>query len=89
MNVFFYCFRCSAIVGKVPNNANRVTLHENCFVKGIVLHELMHALGFTHEQNRPDRDEFVKIDFDNIRNGKIPETPFKITHCGQNVRYTV
>ena len=54
----------------MPNGTNRVNLNKNCFVKGIVLHELMHALGFIHEQNRPDRDKFVKIDFDNIRNGK-------------------
>ena len=24
-------------------------------------HEAMHTLGFTHEQNRPDRDDFVEI----------------------------
>lgn len=60
--------RCSAVVGKVPT-VNRVSLGQNCLVKGIVLHELMHALGFIHEQNRSDRDEFVKINFDNIRAG--------------------
>jgi len=38
--------------------------------QGVLLHELMHALGFYHEQSRPDRNSFVTIVVANI------QTPF-------------
>lgn len=36
---------------------------------GTVIHELMHALGFLHEQNREERDKFVVIKTNNIKSG--------------------
>ena len=29
----------------------------------------MHVLGFSHEHNRRDRDSFIKINYENIREG--------------------
>ncbi len=38
----------------------------HCIHKGIAAHELIHALGFWHEQARPNRDDFVTVNFNNV-----------------------
>ena len=65
--------RCSSSVGRTARGEQKVNLHQNCWYKGIVIHEIAHAIGFFHEQSRTDRDSYVKILYQNIEVGKIPE----------------
>jgi len=37
-----------------------------CTYPGIILHELMHAIGFVHQHMSYNRDDFVKIKWNNI-----------------------
>ncbi|XP_057209244.1 meprin A subunit alpha [Triplophysa rosa] len=60
---------CWSFVGDLKTGQN-VSIGERCDTKAIVEHELLHALGFYHEQSRSDRDDYVKIWWDQIIPGK-------------------
>lgn len=64
--------RCWSYIGRVywRKEGQELSLGERCNSKRIVMHELMHAIGFWHEQSRPDRDEHVEILWENIRDGE-------------------
>ncbi|CAF0959822.1 unnamed protein product [Adineta ricciae] len=62
---------CSAHVGYVSHRQSEIYLQKDgCFETGVIQHELMHILSFHHEQCRPDRDNYVQVNWENIENGK-------------------
>lgn len=55
---------CKSYVGKV-GGTQPIWLSAQCSPSDIA-HEIMHALGFIHEQNRSDRNDYIDINMDNI-----------------------
>lgn len=58
---------CFSKVGKQPAAKNQVSIKiPGCMRKHVVIHEFLHALGFWHMQSSFDRDQYVKIRWENI-----------------------
>jgi hypothetical protein len=61
---------CSSFIGKQGGQQVVSLADPICMRVGTIQHEFLHALGFNHEQSRPDRDRFVTINYENIQKGK-------------------
>uniref|UniRef100_A0A8C9ABG7 Meprin A subunit n=1 Tax=Prolemur simus TaxID=1328070 RepID=A0A8C9ABG7_PROSS len=48
-----------------------LSIGQGCDYKAIIEHEILHALGFYHEQSRTDRDDYVNIWWDEIISGDL------------------
>eukprot|EP00118_Oscarella_pearsei_P009655 m.56285 g.56285 ORF g.56285 m.56285 type:complete len:580 (+) comp34585_c0_seq1:1421-3160(+) len=59
---------CQSYVGRIGGNQ---TIHLKYGSSGSrrcsIIHEIGHAIGFWHEHTRPDRDEHVRINWNNIK----------------------
>ncbi|XP_065076987.1 protein tolkin-like [Ochlerotatus camptorhynchus] len=61
---------CCSFVGKRGNGPQAISIGKNCDKFGIVVHELGHVVGFWHEHTRPDRENHVVIEKNNIMVGQ-------------------
>uniref|UniRef100_A0A3P8W886 Metalloendopeptidase n=1 Tax=Cynoglossus semilaevis TaxID=244447 RepID=A0A3P8W886_CYNSE len=59
---------CWSWIGRTGGRQD-LSLGSGCVTHGIIQHELIHALGFWHEQSRTDRDLYVRIHLENVLDG--------------------
>lgn len=65
---------CYSYVGYLGNGAQQLNLQLDapeigCFRIGTIIHEFLHALGFYHMHSATERDDFVRIAWENILPG--------------------
>ncbi|KAL7831156.1 hypothetical protein SRHO_G00306580 [Serrasalmus rhombeus] len=60
---------CYSFVGRSGGGQVVSLNRRGCIYYGVIQHELLHALGFNHEQTRSDRDQHVRILFQNVIHG--------------------
>ncbi|XP_042351991.1 low choriolytic enzyme-like [Plectropomus leopardus] len=61
---------CYSFVGRQGNTQTLSLSRRGCIYYGTVQHELLHALGFNHEQCRSDRDQHIRVLLQNIIKGQ-------------------
>ncbi|XP_011300427.1 zinc metalloproteinase nas-13 [Fopius arisanus] len=61
---------CWSSVGRQGKGQVINLQNPGCLKRGTIIHEILHALGFYHQQSSFDRDDYVQIVWDNISKGK-------------------
>lgn len=60
---------CSSNVG-MAGGRQTLALAPGCRHRRTIMHEFGHAIGFTHEQCRTDRDQYLKLNLNNVKSSK-------------------
>jgi hypothetical protein len=56
---------CYSSIGR-QSGRQELSLGQGCIWDFTIQHEFLHALGFYHEQSRPDRDQFIRVNWNYI-----------------------
>ncbi|NP_999767.2 protein SpAN precursor [Strongylocentrotus purpuratus] len=67
---FFRGNGCWSHVGRSFTNQQQISIGPQCGYFGTIVHEIGHAIGFHHEQSRPDRDEYINVNYENVQEGR-------------------
>ena len=65
---FFRGEGCWTTIGR-GKTGSIICLSEKCLGAGTIQHETFHSLGVGHEQSRYDRDGYVNIHLENVKEG--------------------
>ncbi|KAG5278508.1 hypothetical protein AALO_G00099750 [Alosa alosa] len=57
---------CWSYIGRAGGRQLVSLNRDECIYNGLIQHELNHALGFYHEHNRADRDQYVKVHWEYV-----------------------
>ncbi|CAI5438945.1 unnamed protein product [Caenorhabditis angaria] len=67
---------CYGTIGRYPGR-NLMNLESNglqsCFSFPTVIHEFLHIIGIYHEHMRYDRDDYIKVQYENIASAEYPQ----------------
>ena len=81
---------CSSHIGR-GGGEQTIKLGPRCNTQHTIIHEMTHALGVWHEQTRPDRDNYVTIQLQNVESGKehnfLKRNTFEVDSQGQGYDY--
>ncbi|XP_055010261.1 high choriolytic enzyme 2-like [Boleophthalmus pectinirostris] len=62
---------CSSKIGRQGGAQDLKLEASKCLRTRTIQHELLHALGFRHEHSRSDRDQYVNVLWQNIKEGRF------------------
>ncbi|KAL8598811.1 hypothetical protein ACOMHN_015390 [Nucella lapillus] len=64
--LFIKHYGCYSSLGRVGGTQVISLQDPGCIYKGTIVHEIGHAIGMIHEHQRPDRDDYVRIDINPV-----------------------